>query len=140
MYAHVLNEDLAFSDSINRSILVVDDEYDILDIIRQCLQLDGFKVCTFADPLAALEHFYSNSKDHNIVISDIRMPGMNGYEFAKQVKNINPEVKVILMSACEIEDKEFSNVLPDVRIDVFIKKPFSPKMLKNVIVQQQNLP
>jgi response regulator RpfG family c-di-GMP phosphodiesterase len=95
--------------------------------------------CTFADPLAALEHFSSNSKYHNIVISDIIMPGMNGYEFVKQIKNINPQVKVILMSACEIEDKKLSNLLADLKIGAFIKKPFSSKMLKSVIVQQQNL-
>jgi DNA-binding NtrC family response regulator len=113
--------------------LVVDDEYDILDTIRQWLELDGSKVCTFADPLAALEHFKSNSKDHNIVISDIRMPGINGYEFVKQIKKINPKVKVILMSACEIENKRMSNLLAALKVDAFIKKPFSPKMLKSVI-------
>ena len=74
--------------SNDKSIVVVDDERDIVDQIKRYLEaMDGLKVYTFTDPFAALEHFNSGFKDHHIVISDIRMPGMNGYEFVKQVKN-----------------------------------------------------
>jgi CheY-like chemotaxis protein len=73
----------------DKSILAVDDELDILNLIKQSLDMNGFKVCTFTDALAALEHFKSNSRYYDIVISDIRMPGMNGYEFVKHVKNTN---------------------------------------------------
>jgi CheY-like chemotaxis protein len=48
--------------------------------------MDGLKVYTLTDPFAALEHFNSGCKDHNMDISDIGMPGMNGHEFVKQVK------------------------------------------------------
>jgi DNA-binding response OmpR family regulator len=125
-----LNHSSTKSSGNTTSILVVDDEYDIVNLIKQSLEADGFKVCCFTDALAALEHFNSNSKDHHVVISDIRMPGMNGYEFVKLLKKINPKVMIILMSAFEIEDKEFSNVLPDVKIDTFIQKPFSLSKLK----------
>jgi PleD family two-component response regulator len=69
----------------NKSILAVDDENAIVDIIKQSLQRQEFKVCTFTDPFKALTHFNSASKEdyHHIVLSDIRMPGMNGYEFKK---------------------------------------------------------
>jgi YesN/AraC family two-component response regulator len=53
------------------------------------------------------------------------MPGMNGYEFIKRVKEIKPEVKVFFISAFEINDIEFRRVLPSVRIDEFIEKPIS---------------
>ena len=77
-----------------KSIVLVDDEWDIVNQIKRSLEdMDGLKVYTFTDPFAALEHFNSGFKDHHIVISDIRMPGMNGYEFVKQVKKINPKVK-----------------------------------------------
>ena len=95
--------------------------------------MHGFKVFTFTEPSAALEHFKSNSKDYDIIISDIRMPGMNGYEFVKRIKKINPKVKVILMSAFEIEDNEFHNVLPDIKVDAFLQKPFSTQRLNDVI-------
>src|SRR5919197_5718038 len=116
----------------NKSILAVDDELDILNLIKQSLDMSGFKVCTFADALAALEHFKSNSRYYDIVISDIRMPGMNVYEFIKHVKNINPKVKAVLMSAFEINDK-FHNLLPDIKVDAFLQKPFRIQQLKDTI-------
>lgn len=82
----------------SKSILAVDDELDIVNSIKRSLDMNGFKGCTFTDALAALEHFKSNSRYYDIVISDIRMPGMNGCEFIKHVKNINPKVKAVLMS------------------------------------------
>ena len=115
------------------SILAIDDEYDIVNIIKLFLQNHGFKVSIFIDPYTALEHFVSNSQDYHIVISDIRMPSMNGYEFVKQVKGIKLQVKIILMTSFEVKDKEFSNVLPNVKIDAFIQKPFSLKILKNIV-------
>ena len=121
-------------DGGNTSILTVDDEYDIVTLIKWSLEMDGQRVCTFTDAFAALDHFSSQFEDHHsIVISDIRMPGMNGYEFVRQVKKINPQVKIILMSAFEIKTEEFLNVLPDVKIDAFIQKPFSMKMLRNIV-------
>jgi YesN/AraC family two-component response regulator len=83
--------------------------------------------------LLALEEFSKNSSDYEVVISDIRMPNMNGYEFVKQVKKINRKVKVILMSAFEIEDKEFHRILPSVKIDGFLQKPFSMSKLYDII-------
>ena len=85
----------------NKSILAVDDENAIVDIIKQSLQRQEFKVCTFTDPFKALTHFNSASKEdyHHIVLSDIRMPGMNGYEFVGKIKENNPKVKIVLMRA-----------------------------------------
>ena len=62
-----------------KSILAIDDENAIVDIIRQSLRRQQFKVCIFTDPFKALAHFNSGSKEdyHHIVLSDIRMPGTN---------------------------------------------------------------
>ncbi|MFL6411312.1 MAG: response regulator [Nitrososphaeraceae archaeon] len=100
--------------SNGKSIVVVDDERDIVNQIKRSLEaMDGLKVYTFTDPFAALEHFNSGCKDHHIVISDIRMPGMNGYELVKQVRKIDPQVKIILMSSFEIDDNNLLDVLPE---------------------------
>jgi DNA-binding NtrC family response regulator len=117
----------AKNDNSNTSVLAVDDEYDIVNLIKQSLGRGGrHRVCLFIDALSALNHLRSDSNDyHDVVISDIRMPGMNGYEFVKHVKNIDSQVKVILMSAFEIQDKEFHNMLPDIKVDGFLQKPFS---------------
>ncbi len=60
---------------------------------------------------------------------------MNGYEFVKQIKRIDSKVKVALMTSFEMSKNEFSNVLPDVTIDAFITKPFTPNVLRNTIVK-----
>jgi DNA-binding NtrC family response regulator len=119
----------------NTSILAVDDEYDIVNLIKQFLERGGqHRVCVFIDVLEALNHFKLDSKDpHDIVISDIRMPGMNGYEFVKHVKNIDSQVKVILMTAFEIQEKQFHNMPPHTKVDGFLQKPFSLRQLDDAI-------
>jgi two-component system, response regulator YesN len=68
------------------------------------------------------------------MLSDIRMPGMNGYEFVKKAKEIDKQVKTILMSAFEIHDyEELHNALIDLNIDGFLQKPFSMAKLNDVI-------
>jgi two-component SAPR family response regulator len=61
------------------------------------------------------------------------MPGMNGYEFVKHVKNIDSKVKVMLMSAFEIQDKGFHNMQQNTKVDSFLQKPFSIGQLNDAI-------
>ena len=106
-------------------ILALDDDFDVINIFRLGLEKYGLNVFGFTDPLLALEHFKINRERYAIVVSDIRMPTMNGYEFVKKVKEMKPEVKIFLMTAFEINDFEFSRALPSIRIDEFIQKPVS---------------
>ena len=117
----------------NRYILAVDDEPDIVRFIEQALSRQGLKVSTFTDPSMALEHLNTNNKDCGLILSDIRMPGMNGYELIRKAKEIDKQVKVALMTAFEIQDKEFHNLLPDIKVDGFLQKPFSIQQLNDVI-------
>ena len=66
-------------------------------------------------------------------LSDIRVSGMNGYEFVRNAKEIDKQVKVVFMSAFEINDKEFHNMLPDIKVDAFLQKPFSIQQLNNIV-------
>jgi DNA-binding NtrC family response regulator len=102
-------------------MLVVDDDYDITSSIKISLENMGLSVSSFTDPLLALEEFRKKPSNYELVISDIRMPSMNGYEFVKQVKKINAKVNVILMTAFEIEDKKFNSILPSIKIDGFLR-------------------
>ena len=99
----------------------MDDELDIVIIFRQALRKQGYHVFGFTDPKLALEHFKLNANNYALVISDVRMPSMNGFELAASVKAINPQAKVVLMSAFEISDLEFST--PPAKINDFIRKP-----------------
>jgi two-component SAPR family response regulator len=64
------------------------------------------------------------------------MPGMNGYEFVKKVKQIKTEVKVILMTAFEINDVELPSLLQTTKIDAFVQELFSIKQLEHIIEKQ----
>ena len=115
-------------------VLVLDDDFDLATLVKQILQKDVFKnVFAFTDPLLALEHFRINHKDYSIIISDIRMPTMNGFEFVREARKINPKVKILLMTAFEIDDKEFARVLPKPKIDGLIRKPASSKEILNIV-------
>jgi DNA-binding NtrC family response regulator len=107
--------------ALSRSILVVDDELDIVIIFRQALSKQGYSVFGFTDPALALEHFRLNSKNYRLVIADVRMPNMSGFELAASIKAINPDAKILLMSAFEIGDLEFS--MSPAKISDFIRKP-----------------
>lgn len=110
-----------------QSILVVDDELDIVVIFRQALAKHGYTVFGFTDPALALEHFKMNSNDYALVISDVRMPEMNGFELAASVKAIKPDAKIVLMSAFEVTDLEFSTSM--VKANDFLRKPVDIKTL-----------
>jgi CheY-like chemotaxis protein len=69
----------------------------------------------------------------NLVLSDIRMPQMNGYELVIKIKTLKPKIKIILMSAFEIREGELSRVLPSIKIDGLISKPISLKNLVEII-------
>jgi len=115
------------------NILIVDDDPDIASILKLGLMRQGFNPVTFTDPNLALEHFELNHKNYDLVISDIRMPTMNGFEFIKKVKRLKPTVKVFFMTAFEIDSDEWSNVLPSVKIDEFIQKPFTLEKIGKLV-------
>jgi two-component system, response regulator YesN len=68
------------------------------------------------------------------MLSDIRMPGISGIKLARKVKEINPKVKVILMTSFEIKDNEFSKVFPSTQVDGFVQKPILIEDLTNKIL------
>ena len=116
------------------SILVVDDDPDIAYVLKQGLLKNGFLVNAFTSPKEALQSFQSNSEDYSLMLSDIRMPDMSGIRLARKVKEINPKVKVLLMTSFEIKDNEFSKVFPSTQVDGFVQKPFQMKDLTDKIL------
>lgn len=115
-----------------RSILLVDDEQDIVNSVRRWLEADGFNVYGFADPVQALEYFQNNSNNVDLVLSDIRMRKLDGYELVKKIKAIRPQTKVVFMTALEFNE-ELSKTLPSIKIDGFLLKTGSLENLVNAI-------
>ena len=114
-------------------VQIVDDEFDILNVLKLYLQKLGLNVFGFTDPYLALEHFQINCKDYILVVSDSRMPGMNGFEFVRNIREIKPEVKVLLMTAFDMSTNIVSEELLSTKIDGFIQKPVSNKELNSII-------
>ena len=115
-------------------LLVVDDDPDIAHVLKLALLKNRFLVNVFTSPEEALQNFQSNSKDYCLMLSDIRMPGMSGIQLARKVKEINPRVKVVLMTSFEIRDNEFSKVFPSLHLDGFVQKPIVMSDLPNKIL------
>ena len=118
-----------------KSVLVVDDERDILRLIKRSLEADGgvSHVYAFTSPIEALEHFKVNYNNFALVLSDIRMPGMNGFEFIRRIRQINPTIKALIMSAFEFNNNERSTALGSIIVDDFVQKPVSPKKLTSIV-------
>ena len=116
-------------------VIVVDDDPDLAQVFTVGLLMNGFLVDAFTNPEEALQNLQSNSKDYySLVLSDIRMPEMSGIQLARKVNEINPAIKVVLMTAYEIKDDKFSKVSHSVQVDGFIQKPISITDLTNKIL------
>lgn len=109
-----------------KSIAIIDDEADVVNLFREALQLNGFNVCTFTDPQEALDHINKKPNDYGLIISDFRMPVINGDKLCFKLKELNSELKVILMSA-------YTDVQYDKTKVTFINKPISITQLLKIV-------
>ena len=115
-------------------LLVVDDDPDIVQILKMGLLKNGFSVEEFTNPQEALQSFKSDAESYCLVLSDIRMPSISGIQLSKRVKEVNPNVKVVLMTSFEIRDNEFSKVFPSTQVDGFVQKPIGIKDLTDKVL------
>jgi CheY-like chemotaxis protein len=103
------------------TIFVVDDDPDILNLIQQVLDLEGFEVRSFTDPRKALEEFAAAKHRPEMVVTDYCMQPMNGMELIDRCRQTSPELKTILISG--MIDEDSAAKLPN-HSDRFIQKPF----------------
>ena len=107
-----------------RLIAIVDDEPDILKLLQDFLsKIKGISIFTFTDPLIALEHVRMNKNEYVLVISDLRMPNLDGLELVKVIKDLNPLVRTILMTAFATKDDLFQDYARQEIINNFLQKP-----------------
>ena len=117
---------------------VVDDEQDIMSLFSDALsEIEDASVFGFIDSTLALEHFKLHQSDYSLIISDYRMPTMDGIELLKKVKAVNPSVKTILISAFDIEDKLYEDCKC---VDKILQKPITiPELISEVEVLLPNM-
>ncbi|HEX6378512.1 MAG TPA: response regulator [Nitrososphaeraceae archaeon] len=122
-----------------RIVSIVDDELDITQLYQDAIygHINGISVVCFNNPVTALEHFIENKKEYALVISDLRMPNLNGLDLLSKIKIINPNVRTILVSAFNVkEDKVFQKYMKDGTIDLFIEKPIPIDWLRQKVREQ----
>jgi two-component system, OmpR family, response regulator ChvI len=117
-----------------RIILIVDDEPDITSSLKMGLEYNGFEVHTFNDPIEALSNFKAGSYD--LVLLDIKMPKMNGFELCKEIKKEDEKVKICFLSAFEPSFEEFRKQFPELNVRCFASKPISIYNLTNRIKEE----
>ena len=125
--------------SKNRMVSVVDDDIGTATFFHEALRqnIDGISVFSFTDPIMAFEHFTENKENYALVISDLRMPGLNGLELLKKVKTSNPNVRTILMSAYNFEEEEkFQQYMEEAVINSTIEKPVTMNRLYERVREQ----
>ncbi|HEX7274140.1 MAG TPA: response regulator [Nitrososphaeraceae archaeon] len=115
-----------------RIVSIVDDEIDTTKLFNDalCGSIDGITVVTFNDPVIALQHFTDNKENYALIISDLRMPNLNGLELLKKIKKLNEKVRTILINANEIEnDVVFQHYLQLGIIDSYIANSITSNQL-----------
>jgi DNA-binding NtrC family response regulator len=81
------------------TIAVIDDDQDLVSLFKEALEMSGYNVTAFIDPIKAFNHIKQKPKEYELVLSDYRMPSMNGLELCTNLIELNPELRVILMSS-----------------------------------------
>ena len=115
---------------VNKRILIVDDEKDVGRTFKMILENYGFEIDFFTDPAMALETFKPNL--YHLIILDIRMAEINGFELYDKLKSRDPKIKTLFITALnsvEPYNTRNSKVYPLSGVRHFIKKPVSSEDL-----------
>jgi two-component system catabolic regulation response regulator CreB/two-component system response regulator ChvI len=116
-----------------KRIAIVDDEPDITAVLKKGLEQNGFAVDAFNDPRQALSNYQPDHYD--LMIIDIRMPNINGFDLYRELKKRDGAVRVCFLTAFEIYYEEFRKMFPNIDVRAFVRKPVGISAL----VKQINL-
>ena len=110
-----------------KKILIVDDDPDICVTLRKIFEQNGFMADSFVEPILALENFKAGSYD--LLLLDIKMSQMSGFQLHQEMKKIDKEVKVCFLTATEIDFEKFRKAKEFYVLDKerFLRKPIESK-------------
>jgi DNA-binding NtrC family response regulator len=109
--------------------MIIDDDEDVLNLFSDFLAKEGYNVKPFLDPFRAIEELQERPQKYSLIITDIRMPGMSGIELITKLCKINQDIKVIMMSAFDLNGDD----LKDIGYEEFIQKPVHMRSLVQTI-------
>jgi CheY-like chemotaxis protein len=122
------------------SVVVVDDEMEMANLFKEHVQKIGFDTISFTDPCLALDYIKDNFKSFSLVITDLRMPKMSGIDLAREIRKVNNNIKIILITAFMIEDLIDDERFKYARIDRVVQKPMKFATLRESILQLLSQP
>ena len=117
--------------AMKKRVLIVDDEPDVNLAVKIALEQKDYKVDAFKDPLLALENFRKGLYD--LLILDIKMPKMHGFELYRQIKRVDDKVKVCFLTAGEMYHGAYADIFNELDTNCFIRKPIeNQELLKHL--------
>lgn len=119
-------------------VFLVDDEIDIVTSLKIGLEKNGIDVVAYSDPKEALAKYKAG--DYDILILDIRMPRISGIQLLREIRKTDEKVKVLFLTAFEIQEKEWNIILPNTVVHGFINKPVSIENLIDAIATATEAP
>jgi DNA-binding response OmpR family regulator len=114
--------------------LIVDDDQDITFTLKSGLQNYGFSVDVFNDPLEALLEFKADTYD--LLLLDIKMPEMNGFELYREMEKIDNKAKVCFITSFVTYYESLREIFPATKVSCFIKKPIEiDKLVERIMTE-----
>jgi CheY-like chemotaxis protein len=111
---------------VTKAIALIDDEVDLVELFQEILESDGYKICAFIDPVQAFKTLEKKIQEYGLILSDYRMPQLNGYELCTKLRQLNPDLEVILMSAYDMMECDTSKF-------TIVKKPILMAQLLQIV-------
>jgi DNA-binding response OmpR family regulator len=115
-----------------KSILIVDDDSMLVELISLCFERYGFGVLKAYNGLDAWNFFMNN--DIDFVLTDLQMPGLSGRELSHRIRNQSPNVKIAIMTGGE--NDVAAELLRDGTVDYFFPKPFNIKSICKLLIAE----
>ena len=117
--------------SAKLSVLVVDDDPDILEYLQDFLQAEGFEVTTLSDPSLAVERI--RDEVFHLVVLDLMMPKVSGLDLLQQIRAVDDDIAVIILTGHPSLDTATASIQHEV--SAYIHKPFTPAEFRDVIAR-----
>jgi CheY-like chemotaxis protein len=122
------------------NILLIDDEEDILYTYHSLLKREGYQVHSYSNPIKALENLAKkNSHSYDLVVMDIRMPGVSGIKLFYRFKAIDPYLNILFVTALDLVG-EFVEALPEIKMTEIARKPLSGEQFLSIIKRKLSKP
>ena len=120
-------------DNSDLKILIAEDDVLMIKILEFILKKEGYQVHSYSNPIEALENLAKkNSHSYDLVVMDIRMPGVSGIKLFYRFKAIDPYLNILFVTALDLVG-EFVEALPEIKMTEIVRKPLSGEQFISII-------